>query len=152
MIIMTNEQIIKFLSDPKVIAELKKLKSEEEIINYIKENGIEITFKKAQIIKEALTTIDSYSGKLTDEQLEDIVGGASVGKIVAGIILGAAAVATIAGGGKFSYDVYNKIEKKKTFGGGAAGFAKGVATDLGVMTETPYQQAVSAAAEWVRNA
>ena len=149
---MTKEQVIEFLSDPQVIAKLKKSKSEEEVVSYLKENGIDITVKKAQIIKEALATIDSYSGKLTDEQLDEITGGASVGKIMAGIVLGAVTIATIAGGGKFLYDVNNEINQQGTLTGQAKGFLGSLAHKTGIHERTPYQQAVHNAANWFTEA
>jgi uncharacterized membrane protein YebE (DUF533 family) len=147
---MTNEQIIAFLSKPEVIKNLKNLKSEEDIRGYLKENGIEVDLKKSEIIKKALATIDSYEGKLSDEQLDEIAGGTSVGKIMAGIVLGTAAVATIAGGGKFAYDVYNEYEDQGTFTGKLKDSVHEFAEETGTSTRSTYRQAVSDTARWLR--
>lgn len=141
---MTNEEVVKLLSDPKVIMELKKLETEEEIVTYLKEKNLDISLEKAQKIKQALCISDDYKGKLSDEQLDDIAGGGTAGKIMAGIVLGAAAVGILAGGGKFAYDVINEANQSESLRGAAKGFLGDVAG------RSLYQQAVHKTADLLK--
>lgn len=114
---MSEEKIIEFFKSPENLSVLKNSKDENEIIEFLSKNGISVSIEKAKALKKLLKSTEEYNRKLSEEELDDIIGGVSIAKVATGIVLGTLAAATIIGGGKFVYDVYDDYQQSKTVKG-----------------------------------
>ncbi len=65
------------------------------------------------------------------------------------LVLGISFIAIIAVGSKFAYDVYSEVNHSSTPVGQIKSQVTGAAEELGFIKKTPYQKAVTHAADWV---
>ena len=56
----------------EIVEKAKKIKSVEELINFSKEGGMELTREQAQVY---FAQLNSQSGELADDELENVAGG-----------------------------------------------------------------------------
>lgn len=106
---MNKEEIIEFLDNPQTMDHLKKLETEEEMVSYLHENGIDISLEKASELIKIFRLYKEKNGEISEKDLEGITGGRSISKITTGVILGTIALTA---GGKFVYDVAKEYDKE----------------------------------------
>lgn len=140
---MSEEKIIEFFKSPENLSVLKNSKDENEIIEFLSKNGISVSIEKAKALKKLLKSTEEYNRKLSEEELDDIIGGVSIAKVATGIVLGTLAAATIIGGGKFVYDVYDDYQQSKTVKGAAKKSLNILGEELGISKQSPYKKLVS---------
>lgn len=79
-----NKKVIEVLKDENFIAQLNDALNVEEIRSVFSSKGIEISLDKAEVIKEALISVNERIQNtdnteiVTDEELNEIAGGGSV--------------------------------------------------------------------------
>lgn len=146
---MNKEEIVKFLDDPQTIDHLKNLETEDGIVSYLHENGIDISTEKASELIKIFKLFEKENGEILEEDLERISGGASIAKTAAGIILGTIALTA---GGKFLHDVNEesqggllKVAGEVTNSVGEAAVDK--AAHIGSKIKSTYKKAVRTTAE-----
>ena len=140
---MSEEKIIEFFKSPENLSVLKNSKDGNEIVEFLSKNGISVSLEKAKALKKLLKSTEEYNRKLSEEELDDIIGGVSIAKVATGIVLGTLAAATIIGGGKFVYDVYDDYQQSKTVKEATKKSLNILGEELGISKQSPYEKLVS---------
>lgn len=144
---MSEEKIVEFFKAPENLLALKNSKNENEILEFLSKNGISVSLEKAKALRELFKSIEEYSKKLSEEELDEVIGGASVAKIAAGVALGILSATLIVGGGKFAYDVYDDYQQQKTPEKKLGDILK----TAGFSKQSPYEKLVSETSKLIRN-
>lgn len=149
---MSEEKIVEFFKSPENLLALKNSKNENEIVEFLSKNGISVSLEKAKALRELLKSTEEYNRELSEKELDDVIGGASVAKIAEGIVLGVLSVAVIAGGGKFVYDVYNDYQQRETPIRKCKDCVKNIKGFTGISKQSPYEKLVSETSKLIYDA
>ena len=148
---MSEEKIVEFFKSPKNLLALKNSKNENEIVEFLSKNGISVSLEKAKALRKLLKSTEEYNRELSEEELDEVIGGVSIAKVATGIVLGTLSIVTIIGGGKFAYDVYNCYQQQETILGKGSELLNDAAEKARIFKKSPYKKLVSKTSKLIRN-
>jgi hypothetical protein len=123
---MDKDKLTKIAQDKEFIQKLLNQRTDEDFKNTLEEKDINVSLEDAKEIRAKLTAALNGEINLTEEELEAIGGGTSVGGEIKHIFNTSVALALFGGVCKVVYDVYDDVSTRKTLSGMAASITHGL--------------------------
>ena len=83
--LLMKEQILEKLKDEKFVEKLFVCESVEQVKDFFKDSGVEITKEEAQEVIDGMVMLSQKMLSLSEEELEACSGGSEVGRITSNI-------------------------------------------------------------------
>ena len=81
-----NEKLTTLLQDEAFVEKLIAQENDTDVQALLKENNIELSLEEIALIKKKVDArLSSGSDELSDDDLENVAGGADVGSIISGV-------------------------------------------------------------------
>lgn len=81
-----NEKLNELLQDESFIKNLLSLETDEEVQSFLSENGVDFTLSEIAAIKSGVAArLAGDEEELSDDDLENVAGGADIAAIISGI-------------------------------------------------------------------
>jgi hypothetical protein len=114
---MDKDKLTKIAQDKEFIQKLLNQRTDEDFKSTLEEKDINVSLEDAKEIRTKLTAALNGEVNLTDEELEAIGGGASLGDAAKHIFNTSVVLVLVGGAFKVVCDVCDDVSTRKTFGG-----------------------------------
>jgi len=81
-ILIMNEKLNTLLEDQDFIEKLTSAETDAEVQALLAENGVELTLEEINAVKKGVEARISEDGELSEDELENVAGGADIAKII----------------------------------------------------------------------
>ncbi|MDR1627477.1 MAG: hypothetical protein LBR79_01725 [Oscillospiraceae bacterium] len=114
---MDKDKLTEIAQDKEFIQKLLNQRTDEDFKSTLEEKDINVSLDDAKKIRTKLTAALNGEVNLTDEELEAIGGGTSLGDAIKYVFNISVVLALLLGAGKVGCDVYDDVSNRKTAGG-----------------------------------
>ncbi len=87
---MNEEQLKELFSDEAFVASILEMENAEDVQKALADKGLELSLEEIATIK---STLSNEEAELSEDELENVAGGAIITSIICGLIIGGAAIA-----------------------------------------------------------